>query len=285
MRLPDNSVQAVLDRYVEDLSPAHPREEVAAMAAAVFAQRLGWDRTELLVRRHDRLSESELLLVYKPLKRLRAGEPLQYILGQVRFLGLEIGVGPGVLIPRPETEELVDLAMAGLSGPPQRVLDVGTGSGAIALALKHRFPGAWVMGLDVSEAALERARANAARTGLEVEWILCDVLDPAAMLPPADLLISNPPYVLRTEAEGLASHVKDHEPALALFVDDADPGLFHRTIARKALTSLPPGGQLWMEGHRDHIAAMVPELQTMGYASVRVVKDLSGADRSIHAVR
>lgn len=284
MRSPDNTVQAVLDLYALDLAPLYPSSEIRAIAAIVFQERLAWDRTELSLRRSERLSESELLLVYKPLKRLRQGEPLQYVLGHVRFHGLRIEVAPGVLIPRPETEEMVERAIRS-TGPLRSALDIGTGSGAIALALKHAFPEAKVTAMDVSSEALAQARRNGERLGLPVEWMLADVLDPELVLPPADLVISNPPYVLRSEADGLDAHVGGYEPELALFVEDKDPLLFHRTIARKALQVLRPGGHLWLEGHRDHISGLAPELRGMGYDSVEPLSDLSGLDRFIHAIR
>ena len=284
MRSPDNTVQAVLDLYAQDLAPLYDPSEIRAMAAMVFEERLAWDRTELSMRRSERLSESELLLVYKPLKRLRQGEPLQYVLGHVRFHGLRIEVAPGVLIPRPETEEMVDRAIRS-AGPLRNALDIGTGSGAIALALKHAFPAANITAIDVSSDALGQARRNGDRLGLPVEWMLADVLGAELVLPPVDLVISNPPYVLRSEADALDGHVARHEPGLALFVEDDDPLLFHRTIAEKAYRALSPGGQLWLEGHRDHIRGLAPVLRGMGYDIVEPLSDLYGADRFIHAIR
>jgi release factor glutamine methyltransferase len=285
VRLSSNTVGAVLDLYQQDLGDRHPVSEVRAIAEAVFLHHLAWDRTRLLAERDATLSESELLRVYLPLKRLRCGEPLQYVLGTTTFHGLVIEVGPAVLIPRPETEELVDLIMR--SGQnPARIVDVCTGSGCIALALKRRFPQAEVHGLDVSRAALEVARRNAKRNDLGVIWTVADALDERCMLPAAaDLVVSNPPYVPRAEAGTLDPHVREHEPALALFVDDEDPIRFHRAIAQQAYVALVPGGTLWFEGHHRTIGEVPAMLTAMGFRGIRLLHDLSGAPRFVRAVR
>lgn len=285
VRLSSNTVGAVLDLYQRDLGGRLPAGEVRAIAEAVFHHHLAWDRTRLIAERDATLSESELLRVYLPLKRLRSGEPLQYVLGSTSFHGLTIEVGPAVLIPRPETEELVDLIMR--SGQaPARIVDVGTGSGCIALALKRHFPLAEVHGLDVSDAALEIARRNAVRNGLQVRWGRTDVLDERCMLPAgADLVVSNPPYIPRTEALSLDPHVRDHEPALALFVDDEDPLRFHRAIGRHAMEALVRGGTLWFEGHHRTVGDVPAVLRAMGYQEATLLHDLSGAPRFVRAVR
>jgi release factor glutamine methyltransferase len=277
-----NTVGAVLAAYVQRLAPRYERPESLAMARIIFAERLGWDRARLELAGSQALSESELLKVYLPIKRLAAGEPLQYVLGKVYFHGLELSVAPGVLIPRPETEELVErIAASGIR--PRCIMDIGTGSGAIALALKQQFPAARVIGVDVSSVALEQARANGVRTGLEVEWMQADVLGSAFHIPEAcDLVVSNPPYIPISERDSLADHVKDHEPALALFVDDADPLLFFRIIATSAADR---SCALWFESHRDHAAAVAAMLEPSGWQQVRVLQDISGAPRFISAMR
>jgi release factor glutamine methyltransferase len=282
VQIAGNTVGAVLAAYVQRLAPRYDRPEALAMARIVFAERLGWDRARLEQARSEALSESELLKVYLPIKRLAAGEPLQYILGTVHFHGLQLSVAPGVLIPRPETEELVELiATSGLQ--PRCIMDIGTGSGAIALALKQQFSGARVIGVDVSPVALEQAQANGVRTGLSVEWMQLDVLGPAFSVPQeCDLVVSNPPYIPFAERDSLAEHVKDHEPALALFVNDADPLLFFRVIAAAAADR---SCALWFESHRDHADAVAAMLEGTGWLNVSVHEDISGAPRFISARR
>ena len=285
LRIATNTVDAVLDQYQRDLSPLYARGEVRAIACAVFFDRLGWDATDLMLKREASLSESELLQVYLPLKRLRTGEPLQYVLGSVDFQGLRISVDPSVLIPRPETEELLDLIIRSRTEPPKRILDIGTGSGCIALALKKAFPEAIVHGLDVSPEALATAEGNAQANKLFVEWRRTDVLDPDAELEAFDLIVSNPPYVPRSDEASLAVNVREHEPHLALFVEDIDPLLFYRVIAQRALNLLPSEGELWFEGHHIHTPEVGRILDGFGYAEVRVLNDLSGIPRFIHARR
>jgi release factor glutamine methyltransferase len=280
--LADNTVEAVLMAYRQRLAHAYPASEVVAIQRAVFEHQLGWDRVTLELRRQQPLSESELLQVYLPLKRLASGEPVQYVMGSVHFHGLEIRVGPGVLIPRPETEELVDLILR--SGvQPACIVDVGTGSGAIALALKQAFPSARVLGIDVSEEALRWARSNGERLGLQVEWLQLDVRSSDAGLPKeVDLVVSNPPYIPSSEAATLDAHVRDHEPAVALFVEDEDPLLYFRRIAQLAGRSL---AELWFEGHHRTVEDAARVVRTFGFDTTRVIKDMSGSPRFIHATR
>ncbi|HOY28023.1 MAG TPA: peptide chain release factor N(5)-glutamine methyltransferase [Flavobacteriales bacterium] len=285
MRVATNTVGSLLDLYRSELTPVFGAAEARAVVRFVFEHAFGWDQAQVEANRTTTLSESELLKVYTPLTRLRNGEPLQYVLGHVRFMGMDIGVAPGVLIPRPETEELVDLIQRN-GRSYARVLDIGTGSGCIALALKKHVPNAVVMGMDVSSDALSIARRNGEVLGLPVEWIQQDVLDPSAAIPSQlDLIVSNPPYVPRSEEVSLDPHVRYHEPHLALFVEDADPLLFYRVIAQRAWDLLVPSGELWFEGHYQYAEAVADMVKTQGYSNVRLLHDLSGSPRFIHAHR
>lgn len=285
MRAADNRVASVLEQYKAQLADRYSEGEVRAIARTVFSERLGWDPAQLEIRKLESLSESELLKVYLPLKRLRAGEPMQYVLGEVEFHGLRLSVAPGVLIPRPETEEQVDHIYR-YGGRPSRILDIGTGSGCIALALKRGFAQADVVATDVSKAALAIARRNAEQNEIGVELIAHDILkDDLAALGQFDLIVSNPPYVPRGEEGSLSDQVREHEPHLALFVEDEDPLLFYRTIGRKAKEVLASGGWLWFEGHWLHAPAVGELLTGMGYGAVEVIKDLSGNHRFIRAQR
>lgn len=279
----DNTVKAVLQQYHVQLEGLYSPSEVRAIARAVFADRLDMDPARLEMEKERAISESEMLRVYLPLKRLRTGEPLQYVLGRVQFHGLELEVGPGVLVPRPETEELVELIIR--SGvEPKCIVDLGTGSGAMALALKRAFPSAIVHGMDVSELALAQARRNGQRTGLDVNWELQDILSPTMRLPAeADLIVSNPPYIPVSERDGLSTQVRDHEPHLALFVDTDDPALFYRVIGGLVKQQIQGDVHLWFEGHYRYITASASALRERGFGHVRIIDDLSGASRFIHA--
>jgi release factor glutamine methyltransferase len=280
-----HTVGFVLDSYRSSLSDRYGTGEVRAIARSVFSEILGWDAAQLETRKLEPLDSAEVERLVAALDRLRSGEPLQYVLGHVRFMGLDIAVTPSVLIPRPETEEMVDLI--GRHVPLfQRIVDVGTGSGCIAIALRSIFPGAEVVGMDVSLDALAVARANGSSTGMEVEWRAVSILDPGVSLPSrCDLVVSNPPYIPLAEAAGLDEHVRAHEPHIALFVENDDPLLFYMAIAEKAMVALVKGGQLWFEGHHLYASDVGSVLERMGYKDVRVIKDLSGLPRFINATR
>ncbi len=285
MRTADNRVISVLSQYREQLGALYPEGEVKAIARTVFHERLGWDASEMEIRKYESLCESDLLKVYLPLKRLRAGEPVQHVLGRVRFHGLTLRVSPDVLIPRPETEELVDLIIDH-EFVPQRIVDIGTGSGCIALVMKHNFPEATVCGVDASEAALFVAAGNGALNGLHVEWRLADVFDASFSIPPGtDLVVSNPPYIPPSEEGSLALHVRAHEPHMALFTPTEDHLVFYRMIGAKAFEVLPNGGQLWFECHWRSAAAAAEVISALGYREVELRVDLSGNERFIRARR
>ena len=214
-------------------------------------------------------------------------EPVQYVMGEADFYGLTLHVTPAVLIPRPETEEVAEAALRRLPTPRDLdgrapwVLDVGTGSGALALALQHERPDAAVVAADVSEAALAVARGNAERLGLPVAFVHADALQPAfadGVPPLLDLVVSNPPYVPATEGPGLEPEVRDHEPALALFVG-ADPLVFYRALAGHARRLLRPGGWLVVETHADYGRAVAALFAEAGLVETAIVPDMAGRER------
>lgn len=210
-------------------------------------------------------------------------EPLQYIEGRTLFLGREFWVAPGVLIPRPETEELVELMLKEIPADA-RILDVGTGSGCIAISLAKELPDALVTAWDVSPEALSVARANARKLQADVRFVECDVLacqvDEVGLY---DVIVSNPPYVTEAEKADMEPNVLQWEPSLALFVPDDDPLRFYRRIAVLGRDMLTDGGRLYFEINRAYGREMVEMLRTMGYVRVRVEKDLSQNDRFVIA--
>jgi release factor glutamine methyltransferase len=212
---------------------------------------------------------------------------VQYVLGHADFFGLRLRVSPDVLIPRPETEELVERALAAIAGVERPwVLDVGTGSGAIALALKARRPDAVVFACDVSQAALDVAQENAAAHGLDVAFIHADALAPAFADEAArafDLLVSNPPYVPDAERDELQPEVRDWEPGLALFTGE-DPLRAFRALVGHALRLLKPGGHLLLETHADYGADVLDLVETAAFAEAWLHRDLAGRDRIVEAV-
>lgn len=265
------------------LGECYPSHEAAALTRIVCCEMLGQRAVDYYLGKDITLSPNEEQTLQGILARLCKFEPLQYIQGHACFMGRDFHVQPGVLIPRPETEELVERMMGEL-GAGLHVLDVGTGSGCIAVTLALQLPDARVSAWDVSPGALEVARANAAVLGVHVDFALRDVLsyEPSAD-ERYDVIVSNPPYVTESEKCCMEKNVLDWEPGLALFVPDDDPLLFYRRIAALGVRMLLPGGRLYFEINRAYGPATVDMLCAMGYADVALSKDLSGNDRFVSA--
>lgn len=244
---------------------------------------------ELYARPDEPVPESVGRQLEAAIERRASGEPLQYIVGYTEFYGLQIHVTPSVLIPRPETEEVVEAALETLQGVVAPwVLDVGTGSGAIALAIQSQRPDAEVFAVDVSPAALGVARENAARLDLPLTFVEADALGPGFTdhVPPSfHLIVSNPPYVPHAEQPEMQREVRDHEPDLALFVPDADPLVFYRVLANQALDLLHPGGWLVVETHADGAEGVCALFEAYGLAEVELARDLGGRARIVKGQR
>ena len=284
------------------LAGAVPPEELRDTAFAVAEQVSGLDRTRLLLA--DALSGDKITNNYPNLeillRRLRRGEPLQYVLGSVEWGGLTLRVTPDTLIPRPETWGLIPLVEAAVNSSssssslssssssssssfdtspasPLRVLDVCTGSGCIAIALKHRHPRWQVSACDVSEPALAVARQNAEANHTDVRFFRCDVL--AESLPEADIIVSNPPYVMEREKASMQERVLRFEPALALFVPDADPLHFYRAIAGQHAAPA-----LFFEISQLQGSATLSLLRSLGFPDPVLSRDIYDNDRYITAI-
>ncbi|MEM6261140.1 MAG: peptide chain release factor N(5)-glutamine methyltransferase [Bacteroidota bacterium] len=229
----------------------------------------------------DKIREEQLKNI---LERLQGGEPLQYITEEAPFFGHIYKVSPDVLIPRQETEELVQWVLDELP-ETGKLLDVGTGSGCIAISIALNQPETDVLAMDVSEAALSIGQYNAAALNAGVQFICQNALDETAWPAPLTALVSNPPYVPAIEKESLAARVRDYEPGLALFVPDNDPLLFYRVIATRGLSVLPPGGRLFFEIHESLGQEVVSLLENLGYENVELKQDLNGKDRMVRGLR
>lgn len=266
------------------LQPYYTAEEVSALSRFVCCDLLGQAPTDYYVGKDIVLSPKKEQELEDILQRLSRFEPLQYIEGRTFFLGREFLVAPGVLIPRPETEELVELMLKEIPANA-RILDVGTGSGCIAISLAKELPDASVTAWDVSPEALSVARANARKLQADVRFVECDVLtcrmDEAGSY--YDVIVSNPPYVTEAEKVDMKPNVLQWEPSLALFVPDDDPLRFYRCIATLGRGMLNRGGRLYFEINRAYGREVVDMLRVMGYVRVRVEKDLSQNDRFVIA--
>lgn len=256
-------------------------QEAANISRIVCCEMLGQSTVDYYLGKDITLSLKEKQELDGILSRLCNFEPIQYIQGTARFLGRTFRVAPGVLIPRPETEELVETMLKEIS-PLSRILDVGTGSGCIAISLSKELPDAKVSAWDISEEALTIASANNEALQASVRFCQRDVL---TCLPDVgeryDVIVSNPPYVTESEKQDMERNVLDWEPFQALFVSDNDPLLFYRRIAELGKVMLVPEGRLYFEINRAFGEAVVAMLREQGYANPRILKDISGNDRIV----
>ena len=267
--------------YQKQLRPLHGSREAAAITRLVLEDVFGYRQGQ----RPRLLSPDEEVLAWATLNRLLAGEPVQYVTGIADFYGLQLHVTPDVLIPRPETEELVEWILEDHpGGTAKRVVDLGTGSGCIALALKARRPEWECVGVDLSEEALALARSNAVRTGLEVAFVRHDLLDATQALPggPYALIVSNPPYIPPSERDRMGRSTVLHEPELALYVPQNDPLLFYRRILALRETGLREGGTIYVETN-EHNSGEVAKLYRGAGSQVERKRDLQKKWRMVRA--
>lgn len=281
------TIQFIREIIKKELKAQYPEREIDAMSDILFGTRLGLKKHELGLKRNEILTQTDQEWFDRAIRKLKAGYPVQYITGQAEFYGLPLEVTPDVLIPRPETEELVRWIIEGITHPRPLILEIGTGSGCIALALKKQIPGSQVMATDVNEAALLVASRNALKLELDLPIIQHDILDinPPKDWPRADIIASNPPYIPISEKITMAPHITSHEPPGALFVPDENPLLFYFSIASFARQQLKKGGQLYLEIHEKFGSEVIDLLQQHGFQGVELRQDINGKDRMIKAIR
>jgi len=264
-----------------ELQRIYDLQESRAIARWLMHSLCGRD---YFMRYDEELGRDAAAQIKAAIPRLMAGEPVQYIAGESEFYGLTLAITRAALIPRPETEELVESIRKSIKVSHPLILDIGTGSGAIALALKSVMPDARILGSDISREALSLARRNASNLGLEVKFIKHDILNERwPDIPKADVVVSNPPYIPWSERTSLPAAVREYEPSLALFVKDDDPLLFYRVIANKAKDRLRPGGLLFFEIHEAYGSEMIKLLKETGYHETELQHDLQGKARIIKA--
>ena len=282
-----NKLLDIKGEMVARLVHLYPRREAENMVNRLILHLFGMSRVMQQIQVDKRLSESEMLIVHKTIQRLLKGEPIQYVLGVTEFYGLKLAIRPGALIPRPETEELVDMIVKEHRGEEIAVLDIGTGSGCIALALKNSLPRCHVMAVDVSEQALQLARENARQLHLDIDFKLCDILDTETCHAVLDrkfqLIVSNPPYVLQKEKVQMSGNVLNFEPHLALFVADDEPLLFYRKIIKLAGESLMAGGSLYFEINENYAVKTAALFDQRVFEKPLILKDIHGKERFVKA--
>ncbi|MDD4514864.1 peptide chain release factor N(5)-glutamine methyltransferase [Massilibacteroides sp.] len=263
-----------------------PPEEIRSLTHLIMKEVCHLEPHQLILDKDRDLSEAMKGQIKSIVERLLRKEPIQYILGTTVFYGNEFFITPSVLIPRPETEELVDLIVRTEKTEKLNVLDIGTGSGCIAISLANALDHAKVTGIDISEEALSLARSNATRNKAKVSFLSFDVLT-EKMYPDhkLDIIVSNPPYVMEKEKEEMKPNVLEYEPHLALFVSNHDPLVFYRAIAEFGLLHLNNSGRIYFEINEALGNETVELLIQKGYRDCILVKDLAGKDRIIKALR
>ncbi len=283
-----NTIQAVKSYFKERLQDHFSESELKFMFKETAMARLNLTASEYVLCDTNLLSESDLLFFRSVVKRLLSNEPFQYIIGKTFFFGLEIATDSRALIPRPETEELVDwITQEFPKNSSIRIADICTGSGCIALALKSYFSNAQVFATDISQEALLLTQENAKKLNLSITTLLSDAKIPdsavSSQLQNSEIWVSNPPYIPMKEKIEMRENVLAFEPHLALFVSNEDPLIFYREIGKNAHLNLKSGGKLFFEIHEDLSKEIVDILKLIGFVNMEMRKDLQGKMRMIKA--
>ena len=275
-------MQKTIQYIRAELAPFYPETEISGFIQMIMNSVLGLSYTQMILEKARVLETTETDRIKRIVQRLKTHEPIQYILGVAEFYGLQLKVKPGVLIPRPETEELVEWICKTEIPASAKILDIGTGSGCIPLALKNELPTTVVIAVDVSETALSFATENAQKNKLEVAFEHADILNWQELSwPQFDVIVSNPPYVMEREKKQMEANVLEHEPELALFVSDTDPLIFYRTIAQFAAKQLNERGYLFFEINENLGDEMVALVKQLGFKSIELRRDLNNKDRML----
>ena len=269
-------------RHVElSIEAIYGTEEARIIARIFVSECFNISLSALIADPKQELEIRDKELFNSRVERLREGTPIQYVLGYAEFDGMRLNVNPKVLIPRPETEELI-LNISQKHPNPTSILDVGTGSGAIAIALKRRYADCRVVGIDISKEALKVATENSLNIGVDVEFRVGDALNLESSVDEKfDIILSNPPYISQREESTMRINVTHHEPHIALFVPDNNPLLFYRAIARSAKNLLNKSGSLWFEIHELFEQEMLEMLQQEGFSKSEVFRDFNNKPRMI----
>jgi release factor glutamine methyltransferase len=276
----------IAEQYQDKLLDKYDKEEAQSIFMLVVYELLGYSKSEYLLQKNEEISDEIQLKFKKVLNDISIGKPVQYILGSTEFYGLSFSVNPSVLIPRPETEELVDWILNEVPVDANlNLLDVGTGSGCIAIALKKNLAQAKVSAVDISAEALATAKLNAELNAVSVEFILADILQPKENILQRnfDVIVSNPPYIKEDEKPTMHENVLQHEPHGALFVSNERPLIFYEAIADFALETLNPGGKLFFEINEFLGNETVEMLKFKSFADIVLRKDMQGKDRMVLA--
>jgi len=276
--------KALLRKLTDRLSEDYETREAGNIAMELLFHFVDIDRPQIALNESIEWTASMDGTLEEAVTRLLRHEPLQHIVGEVEFYGLRIKTDERALIPRPETEELVDWVIKDNPGFKGHMLDIGTGTGCIPIALSAKLPKATVSAIDVSKEALALAQQNALLNKVRVNWQQMDVLT-ESLKGKYHIIVSNPPYIPESDRASMAANVLDFEPGLALFVNNDSPLIFYERIAALAWESLENGGQLFFEIHELYGTQVMAMLEEIGYVNLRLMQDLQGKDRMIKATK
>lgn len=278
----NHSIKKVISEIKSELSELYPSKEIDSFAFLIFEQVMGMSRTQLLLSDDKEINDATFVKIVNIINELKAYKPIQYILGETEFYDLRFKVFEDILIPRPETEELVEWIIKDHTNRSLKILDIGTGSGCIAVSLAKNMLNSLVYASDISDHALKATETNSKLNNTTIHFIQFDILNPPGDLNEKfDLIVSNPPYITLKEKSLMHKNVLDYEPKLALFVPDDDPLIFYRSILDFGLQHLKPKGKIYFEINESFGQEMISLMQKKGYSNIILLKDIHGKDRMI----
>ncbi len=274
----------IINHIQSELKDFYPEGEVKAFTRLLLEKVAGWTLTDILTHDDLELSDEQTLFIHQAVERLKEYEPIQYILGETEFCGMRLWIDNRVLIPRPETAELIDWIVETVHHSKPTILDVGTGSGCITIALANKFRKATVTGFDISLDALHLAHENAELNDLLINFFHINILKTTHWDNTFDVIVSNPPYIMASERKEMEKNVLNYEPEIALFVTDDNPLIFYKHIGQFAAQHLNKDGQLFLEINQALSKETTLLLKEIGFKTVELRKDLSGKNRMIRAL-
>jgi release factor glutamine methyltransferase len=270
----------------KELGEIYQGSEISAIANLIIKTETGISRLHQLYMSEQTITQCQSEKIIAICKELKTGKPVQYIFGEATFYDCIIRVNNSTLIPRPETEELVDLVIKENRGFTGKIVDIGTGSGCIAIALAANIPEAYVSGIDISEKAIAAAKGNALLNGVNISFIKGDIFNfDFEIIDKVGIIVSNPPYIRNSEKQFMSKNVLDFEPNSALFVTDSDPLVFYRAIIKVADRILIHKGKLYFEINEAMGLPMVQLLEESGYSDVQLIKDINDKERIIKGIK
>ncbi len=268
------------------LSSIYDKKEVESLIYLIFDYLLKYTKFDIHLKKEEKITEEKEKKIINIVNQLIKHKPIQYIIGSTEFYNLHFKVNEYTLIPRQETEELVDIIISENKGKNIDILDIGTGSGCIAISLASNLPNACVSAIDISEGALHIAKSNANTNNVYIQFSKLDILDKEirGKMSKFDIIVSNPPYIMNSEKKFIKDNVLKYEPHTALFVSDVDPLIFYRNIASFSLMHLNKGGKIYFEINEALGKEMKEMMYNMGFSSICIIKDINNKDRILKAI-